>query len=129
MHSRRTGAAIENIEGYLFSVAARVLLRYRMQARKTSAQVQSIEIDDAPTAEALSAERVFVGRDDLDRAVEALKQMPTRTREVFLLHRFEEKTYGAIAAQLGISVSAVEKHIMNALRTLKGKLEEGHDGR
>jgi DNA-directed RNA polymerase specialized sigma24 family protein len=47
-----------------------------------------------------------------------MEAMPVRTQEIFLLHRFEEMTYPAIAAALGISVSAVEKHIMIALRLL-----------
>ena len=42
----------------------------------------------------------------------------------FVLHRFEEMTYPAIAQCLHISVSAVEKQIMNALRLLRDELEK-----
>jgi RNA polymerase sigma-70 factor (ECF subfamily) len=41
---------------------------------------------------------------------------------VFVLHRFEEKSCSAIASQLGITVSGVEKHIMRALRHLHKRL-------
>jgi len=40
-----------------------------------------------------------------------------------VLHRFEEISCASIAEQLGMSVSAVEKHIMKALRALHARLE------
>ena len=48
----------------------------------------------------------------------AMEDLPARTREAFVLHRFEEMQYAAIAGHMGISVSAVEKHIMRAIRRL-----------
>ena len=44
--------------------------------------------------------------------------MPERTRDIFVLHRFENISYGEIAMRMNISVSAVEKHIMKALKLL-----------
>jgi RNA polymerase sigma-70 factor (ECF subfamily) len=48
-----------------------------------------------------------------------IRALPPRTRDAFLLHRFEDQTYGQIAKRLGVSVSMVEKHIAEALRQLK----------
>lgn len=42
----------------------------------------------------------------------ALLELPERTRVVFALNRYEEFTYQEIAMRLGVSVSAVEKHMM-----------------
>jgi RNA polymerase sigma-70 factor (ECF subfamily) len=61
-------------------------------------------------------------REALERVVEAIAGLPPRTREVFVLHRFEEITGARIAEQLGISESAVEKHIMKALKALHRRL-------
>ena len=51
--------------------------------------------------------------------------LPERTRDVFMLHRFEQMSYPEIARAFGISVSAVEKHIIKALR----RLTEASNGR
>ncbi len=47
------------------------------------------------------------------------EDLPPRTRDAFLLNRFEGQTYSQIAKRLGVSVSMVEKHIAEALRQLK----------
>ena len=52
-----------------------------------------------------------------------LGELPERTRVVFLLHRFEELKYAEIARRLEISVSSVEKHMMEAMRQIKTRFE------
>jgi RNA polymerase sigma factor (sigma-70 family) len=118
MQARRSDAPIENVQGYIFSVAANVLRRHQRGgavARRTFPD--STQAPESPS-ESPSAERLLIGRDNLRRALSIIEQLPPRTREVFILHRFEEISYSAIAARLGVSVSAIEKHIMLALRAL-----------
>jgi RNA polymerase sigma-70 factor (ECF subfamily) len=123
IQARRAESRIENLSGYLFTVAARVLLHYRMEAGKAGARLESIAEDHLMLATDPSPERLLASREELRRLVLALESLPPRTRDVFVLHRFEEMTYSAIAKRLHISVSAVEKQIMNALGLLKGQLE------
>lgn len=52
-----------------------------------------------------------------------LHQLPTRTKEVFLLKREEDMSYKEIAQVMNISVSAVEKHMINALKHFRTKLQ------
>jgi RNA polymerase sigma factor (sigma-70 family) len=123
LQSRQTQDPIDNVGGYLFAVAGHVLVRYRVQARKSDEQLQSIG-EDLYASPDPSPERILASREELRRLVAALECLPLRTRDVFVLHRFEEMTYPAIARHLRISVSAVEKQIMNALRLLKAELEK-----
>ena len=53
----------------------------------------------------------------------ALQALPPRTAEAFLLHRFEEMTYAAIAAHMGVSVKAVEALIARAMKRVGATLE------
>jgi RNA polymerase sigma factor (sigma-70 family) len=60
---------------------------------------------------------------DLQQRLQALQQiidcLPKRCREVFWLFRIDGFTQPQIAAQLGISLNMVERHIMRALIDLR----------
>ncbi|MBS0416128.1 MAG: sigma-70 family RNA polymerase sigma factor [Proteobacteria bacterium] len=122
MQVHGAGGRIEHMEGYLFSVAGSVLAdRARRSAVRHGSAHTALEETHHPT-EDLTPERVLLDREALNLVVDAIVDLPARTREVFVLHRFEEMSCGAIAAQLGITVSGVEKHIMKALRHLHKRL-------
>lgn len=76
------------------------------------------DIDDAPSAEA-----VVAGRQRLAALTAAVARLPDKTRTVFSLHKFEGLSYAEVATRLGISRSAVEKHMMDALRVLAAKMK------
>ncbi|HEY0282426.1 MAG TPA: sigma-70 family RNA polymerase sigma factor [Rhizomicrobium sp.] len=65
--------------------------------------------DDAPLQD-----EVIAARARLWRVKEGLAKLPTRTREIFLMHRLNGLKYREIAVHFGISQSAVEKHIAKA---------------
>lgn len=109
MHRRGTAAPVDNIQGYLFTIAAHLLSKRR--------QIVTSALDDeaGPIAGSFSPERILISRQEATRVIVAVKKLPPRTREAFVLHRFENMTYSAIARQLGISVSAVSKLVARAL--------------
>ncbi|NBB65762.1 sigma-70 family RNA polymerase sigma factor [Pseudomonas sp. ODNR1LW] len=79
-------------------------------------------LDASPRAvasEAPAADQQLIGRENLAAAARVIRALPPRTRDAFLLHRFEDQTYAQIAKRLGVSVSMVEKYIAEALRQLK----------
>ncbi len=55
----------------------------------------------------------------IERAIDAL---PEKCREVFLLSRYENKSYKEIAEILDISIKTVENHMGKALSVLRAKL-------
>ena len=112
--------AIENVEGYLFRTAANVLAR-RLGRDAWRGDPLSVVVE--PQDE-LSPERALIAKEQLERVVEALKTLPPRTRQAFILHRFEEMTYVSIARQMGITTISVGKLIKRALRKL-GDAAEG----
>jgi RNA polymerase sigma factor (sigma-70 family) len=123
MQSHGGDPSIEHLDRYVFTVAASVLSD---QARRRTARHEvaheTLEEVHHPTEE-WTPERVLLGREALERITTAIADLPARTRDVFVLHRFEEMTATRIAEELGLSVSAVEKHIMKALRILHDRLE------
>lgn len=108
MHARSAAEPIDNVQGYLFRIAANLLTKRH--------DVGQTGIDDLhDLAEGFSPERILIGRQEAARVLVAIRNLPPRTREAFALHRFEDMTYEAIARRLGISVSAVSKLVARAL--------------
>ena len=116
--ARRSGAAeVATMESYLFKVAASVLTdSYRRAGRRGG--VHQLFDEQAHAGEDFSPERLFLGQEQLRLVETALLELPERTRVVFVLHRFEEMSYLQIARRLGVSTSAIEKHMSKALAHL-----------
>lgn len=53
-----------------------------------------------------------------------LSRLPEKTRQVFILSRFEYYTIPEIAQQLNLSEKAIEYHLSKSLRFLRGHLRE-----
>ncbi|HEX4268571.1 MAG TPA: sigma-70 family RNA polymerase sigma factor [Steroidobacteraceae bacterium] len=122
-HASGIGSSpIEHLDHYLFRVASSVLAdRARRRAARRYSLHGSLEEDDHPH-EHLTPERILLDGEALSRVVSAIAELSPRTRDVFILHRFEDSSATTIAAQLGMTVSGVEKHIMKALRHLHARL-------
>src|SRR5690606_39520721 len=69
-----------------------------------------------------SAERIHAGRQAWGLLEAALRELPARVRNVFVLNRFEELSGVEIARRLGVSVSTVEKDLTRALLHLRERL-------
>ncbi len=123
MATRVDDRKVENIDSYAFQVARSVMIdqRRRDQSRHMQ-QHQALEEWHHPVDE-LSPDRIAESRDELDLVLAELERLPERTRQAFILHRFEHLSYGNIAERMEISVSAVEKHIMRAIRKLNCVLD------
>lgn len=113
---------VQHMESYLFQTAWN-LLRDRARRNETHRVYEHIPFDESRhEGHAPSEERVYEGREAVERFLNVVEEMPPRRRTVFLLHRFTGLSYGAIALELGISVGVVEKHMTKALLQLHTRL-------
>jgi RNA polymerase sigma-70 factor (ECF subfamily) len=122
---RPEGENRELAEGFIFTVAANLLRDQARRARsRSSGNHLSLEAGEVPPddgaalVETLEPERILMSREVLARVLRALDLVPPRTRDIFLLFRLEGMRQREIAHLHGISVSAVEKHIVKALKQL-----------
>lgn len=119
--------SLEQAKGYIFRSAVN---RWRDRGRRRLTQGGVLPWnDDAPysTDEGNSSERVVAGREEMAAVIQALNELPERTREVFVLQRLEQMTYPQIAEGLGMALSTVEKHMIRALAhlTARKRAQEG----
>jgi RNA polymerase sigma-70 factor (ECF subfamily) len=120
IHARGEAAGdIENVEGYLFRTAANALARrFARDAWNPDELGEGLE----PWDEA-SPERALIAKQELERVAAVLDSLPPRTRQAFMLHRFEEMTYLSIARKMGITKVAVGKLIKRAVLRLNERKE------
>ena len=116
--------AIDRPEAYLMRSASNV---WRDHLRKLRTHVQGAHeeyseerhavVDHGPV-DALQARRA------VETLVAILLELPPRTLQVFVLCRVEGMRQKSVARRLGVSVSAVEKHMIKAIAHLALRLEQ-----
>lgn len=103
---------------YLYRMAHNLLRdRYRVVERRSRREALWLE-QQPPEASLPSSEAILIARERLKYVTDALGRLPERTREIFWRYRVESEGQKAIAINLGISLSAVEKHLQRAYRVL-----------
>lgn len=107
----------------LFRIASNVVAEFfrRGAVRGISVSIADEElVSDVPSQEdVIELEQ----REALLRA--AIRALPARCRQVYLLSRVDGLTYTQIAKHCGISVKTVEKHIIHALALLQQRVGGG----
>lgn len=124
LHRLDSPAQLGNPRAFLFQTAANLVVdrrrRQLVEARHLAAELRA---NDAAPARAASAEHEAGIARELQRVLEAIDELPANCRRAFVLHRRHGLSYPEIAAELGVSPSMVEKHVINALRHCRRRLQ------
>jgi RNA polymerase sigma factor (sigma-70 family) len=122
--ARDSTEPVDQLGGYVMKTASSVFTDW---VRRRSTHAASRHVDFEPelhAEEAADPERIVGGKEELQAVTRVLLQLPERTRTVFILRRLEGQRFQEIAAHLGISVSAVEKHMVRAVHQLSLEMEK-----
>ena len=102
---------------FLVQTAANLAVdRHRQSRRIAREPVDALESrfeDDLPLQD-----EVLASRERLRRVQAGLERLPPRTRQVFVMHKVEGMKLREVAEALGITQSAVEKHVAKAVMFL-----------
>jgi RNA polymerase sigma factor (sigma-70 family) len=121
LQAPQTGPVAEP-QAYLYRMAHNLMLdRHRSESRlarrggewSASHFGASGDKDQQP-----SIETVLIDRERLKAVTDAIATLPDRTIEIFRCYRIDGESQKAIASRVGISVSAVEKHLQRAYRVV-----------
>jgi RNA polymerase sigma-70 factor (ECF subfamily) len=104
-------------KAYFFQTARSLILQQARRAKIVSFQAMD-DLDLTGVADELSPERQVAGREELRLLNQALDTLPPKRREAFRLRKVEGLSQKEIAAQLGLSEKAVEKHVAKAIELL-----------
>lgn len=121
-------------DAFIFQIATNLL---RDRSRRRAARRESYHVsvdfrpqsDDPPSTQPppvaideLTPERIALSQEQVDQMLLALDELSERSRSIFLMFKLKGMKQKDIAEMLGISVSAVEKHIIKALCHLANRL-------
>lgn len=114
-----TVGPIAEPRAYLYRMADNLMLdRRRTAIRRARREEQWSQVEAnslaAPGAAATAADDALIAQQRLHIVESALASLPERTADIFRRFRIEGERQKQIAAELGISVSAVEKHLQRA---------------
>jgi RNA polymerase sigma-70 factor (ECF subfamily) len=112
---------------YLLRIARNLTVDRARSRLREAALIDSLSVVDTGAGDTADPERILAGKQELRRALAAIGSLPPRCREAFILHRFKGFSYAAIARQMGVSTSMVEKHIAEAMLRL-GRASREMDG-
>ena len=102
---------------YLFD-SARNLLAERARRDDRRRRSDHVEYVDGEIADHCPHERLEM-RDELARVERAISNLKPKTRDIFLMHRFEGLSYEEIGAEMGMTAKGVEKQMAKALIAIR----------
>ena len=101
-----------------------VIARRECWARTEKRMRQPIELDESvASGEGADVLSVAIQNADLAAMWDAIRELPSQQRQVFLLREFSGLSYDEVGKALGASASAVDALLVRARRQLRGRLE------
>lgn len=113
-----SGRFLDEPVGYLYRIVRNLAFDRRrrsvLEARyfKDGVESRAVEIPEGKP----SPERELMGRQNLQRVMEAMDSLPERTRIAVEMHRFGDCTLKEIAGHLGVSVSMAQQLVAEGVR-------------
>ncbi len=121
-------ASVEEVRdprSYMFQAAHSIIASHVRRSRIVPIQaIAHLDALEAPSDEP-DPETQALARDELNQLALAIKAMPERIREVFVLRRVQGLSQREVAGRLGLSESTVEKHMSKGFRHLSALFGRG----
>ncbi len=120
LYSYRRTRPVADVGAFCFAVARNLVSDH---FRRRQVLPPSVELADDIVCPQPRAEEILDYRQRVAILVRALKVMPPLRREVFLRRRLDGIPAAVIAADLDLSIAAIDKHCSRALADLRVALE------
>ncbi|MFK3796556.1 RNA polymerase sigma factor [Pseudomonas sp. NPDC088444] len=120
---RRPLVQVEELNTYLLRCAGNIAIDH-LRTEGTRARLNEELMPDEHDLRNDEPQAAVEASNDLRHIEAALRGLPEKTRQIFLLNRIHGRKYGEIAKAMGLSQSAVEKHMMRALQACKASLDQ-----
>ena len=120
-HEQKKQVDYDNIRAFLYKIARNIVID---NVRKTKKVTQiEYEENDFISPKKEQPEEIVVQDNYYKNLMKMVDTLPSRTKEAFILHTIDGYTRKEIASMMGVSISAVDKHIARATKKLQEKLK------
>ncbi|RBQ29989.1 RNA polymerase sigma factor [Aliarcobacter vitoriensis] len=118
---------IENQRAFLYKLARNIVFDLARREKHSASIEYEEEYSSIPISE--QPEEILFEECEQELLAQILETIPPNNAQAFILHLYEGLSRKEIAKRMGISVPAVEKHIIRATERIKEKLEsiEGYN--
>lgn len=117
---------IQNLEAYLWRTARNLMLQGKRSLRTRLSRDYEVEHIYFPSEGVeIEPERIVSAKEQIALINTVLLQMPERRRRAFALHRIEGLSISEVARRLGVSRTAIHKHVARASAQIDLALQEG----
>lgn len=113
--TRETLSEIQNFKGYLLVVSKNMAINALQKVAREFKNLDKYTKESKIGEEEVDPSGYYYSLID-----EAIDQLSSRQKEVYLLHRHQRLTYQQIADQLGIGKESVKTHIELAVKNISG---------
>jgi RNA polymerase sigma-70 factor (ECF subfamily) len=111
-------SSVDQPEHYVFTTASSAL-KDKARRDQVRHRTDHVEFDaNLHGGSDFSPERVLAGKEAVAAMSAALRSLPERTRDIFVLRAFEEQKTAQVAAAFGLTTRSVELHYAKALALL-----------
>jgi len=121
-HRSDAVGVIEQPDSYIFRTALNIATDRRRGERRRASQAEvlaAIRLQDAPP----DLSREMMARFQLETLKQALRELPSRRRAIFIAARVDGLSHDAIAERFGISRTMVQKELRRAMHHCVERLE------
>ena len=112
---------VDKLSSYLLTTVKNVCLDYirkqNIRKRYVQASVQAVG------KQSFNPEEVDLHEEKIQTIIRSLDELTPRTQQIVTMCYVQRKKYREVAEELGISESAVKKHIMQALSYMRQKFK------
>lgn len=120
--------AVQRPLAYLYRVVANLAVDRQRQATAQGRHEVFEAVPEDRAGDAPTPFQVVAGQQEYALLQQAIRELPDKCREVFLLYRGKDLTMQQIAARLGISPRTVENHLARAMLHCRRRLRAAGRG-
>jgi RNA polymerase sigma factor (sigma-70 family) len=112
---------VRSFEDYAYTLAKNLLFNL-LKRKKTGQRIIQSLTDQLISNAGPSPDQDLLYKQYYQTAIDAINQLSKQKRKIFLLRTQENLSLGEIADEMGISISAVKKHLYAAFESVKEAL-------